>query len=222
MGALGDIQNNPYYIGPPLYSDSPYSPSMLSGSSVQRRPLQTAQPQSGGGGMNPISAYNTATQFGMPDYLGIGSSTGSSAPASGAFGGASTGAEIGPSSLAVGGEGGTGSLMAAAGPWVALAAAIAANETWANKEGRRPEKFSDHLMAMLSGKTLEWDAKALGDKIGGPGGDAVSYLGKLGNPSGLYEVTTDNLRKGQDFAQKGYDVAKKPVEWIANVLGGLF
>jgi hypothetical protein len=178
------IQDSPFYT-PPTSSRVNFSPMMLSGQPT--RPQQPVAPAQSGGSINPISAYNMATQFGMPDYVGIGSS--SSAPSA---------------APAAGGQ----SWIGAAGPWAALAAAIAANETWANKQGRRPDNFSEHLMDMVSGKVLQRDASALGDSIGGPFGDAVSYAGKLGNPSGLYSATKDSI--------------KKPVEWVSKMLGGLF
>ena len=101
--------------------------------------------------------------------------------------------------------------MASAGPWVALAAAIAANETWANKSGRRPDDFSEHLVDMLSGKVLQRDADALGDKVGGPFGELIQYGGKMGNPSGVWDVTKESVAKPAEWANK-----------IGDWLGGLF
>ena len=202
-----DLQNNPFYIGPGANRGVQFSPLMLSGYPQRQSQPQVAPAQSGGG-INPISAYNTATQFGMPDYLGIGSSSAASAPTTGAIGGASTGAEIGPASLAVGGEGGAGSLMASVGPWAALVAAIIANESWAKKEGRRPDDIDKHLLEMVTGKGLETDLNALGDNIGGPFGKGVSFMGKLGSPHGMYNLAEESV--------------KKPVEWVSKLLGGLF
>ena len=83
-----------------------------------------------------------------------------------------------------GGGGGGGGGMGAAGPWVGLAAAIAANETWANSQGRRPEKFGDHMKDLASGKVLEYDAGALADQMPGKTGDLLKFDAAWGNPSG--------------------------------------
>lgn len=91
-----------------------------------------------------------------------------------------------------GAAGGNSGLMAGGGLWAALAAAIAANETWANQEGRRPDSFKDHATDMLTGKVLEYDADKLADNKyidAVPGLSGLTKLGgKLGNPEGLYEV----------------------------------
>lgn len=101
-------------------------------------------------------------------------------------------------------SGGPSGLLSTAGPWAALAAVIGANETWANKEGRRPEDFGDHMTDLVSGKVLEYDADALADNQwidGIPGlSGLLKWGGKLGNPEGLWEV------------------GEVPIQW----LGGLF
>ena len=123
-----------------------------------------AQPQQpqGGGGMSP----GMAMQF---------------IPESG--GGASSGGA---------GAGGGESAMAGAAPWAALAAAIIANESWANSEGRRPDDFGDHMKDLASGKVLEYDAQALSDKMPGKSGELLEFGAEMGNPEGVLK----NLKKG--------------------------
>jgi hypothetical protein len=78
-------------------------------------------------------------------------------------------------------------MLAAAGPWAALAAAIIANEANAKHEGNRgrAEGTGEHIQDMFTGKVLEQDATALGDKIGGPLGEATQFMGEMGNPEGI-------------------------------------
>ncbi len=91
-------------------------------------------------------------------------------------------------------SGGGGDFMAGAGPWAALAAAIAANEGFARDAGRRADNPAGHLTDALSGKVLEQDAEYYGDKIGGAGGRLVRGAGKVGHPEGQFE-----------FAKKGIE-----------------
>lgn len=171
--------NDPFYYPQPYDPyESMYGRYPLSGQIAR----QQQAPQQQGGGIDPLSAYNLYSQF-----------SGSSAAGSSAAGSSTAGG---------------GSSLAALGPWAALAAVIAANETWANKEGRRPDDFKEHMGDLLTGKVLQRDMDALGDKIGGPGGDAVKYAGKLGNPSGLWDASKDGVTK--------------PVEWVTDFLSKLF
>lgn len=108
------------------------------------------------------------------------------------------GGAAGGASGASGGASGGGAMAGMAWP-AALAAAIIANETYGNKEGRRPDDFGDHMTDLVSGKVLEYDADALADseivdKI--PGASGLTKLGgKLGNPEGLYELGESGLKK---------------------------
>jgi hypothetical protein len=83
-----------------------------------------------------------------------------------------------------GGSGGGAGMGAAAWP-AALAAVVVGNETWANKEGRRPDDFGDHAQDMFTGKVLEYDTQALSDKMPGKSGELVEIAGEMGNPEGL-------------------------------------
>lgn len=93
---------------------------------------------------------------------------------SAAGGGAASGASSG------------GGMLASAGPWAALAAVIMANESEANKAGRRDEDRTSRGVDMLSGAVLEQDADYYGDKVGGPLGRSMAALGSQGNPEGQF------------------------------------
>jgi hypothetical protein len=123
--------------------------------------------------VDPATAYQQYQNFSTP------AAAPTAAPA-GEAGGAAAGSES--------------SMLAAAGPWAALALAIGANETWANKEGRRPDDFKEHVGDMLTGKVLERDADALGKKVGGKAGKAIDYAGRLAHPKGAWDAGVDGLR----------------------------
>lgn len=95
----------------------------------------------------------------------------------------------------------TGQVVSAvnqAGPWGWLALAIAANETTAKKQGRRPASEKQHFQDAVSGKVLEYDADALADKVDGtssPLAEAIRFGGKAGNPEGLYEMGATGFKK---------------------------
>ena len=97
------------------------------------------------------------------------------------------------------GGGGGGGMLAAAGPWAALAAAIFLNEKQAKDKGRRDEDSSSRLVDQLSGAVLEQDADALGDKMGGPLGQATKVVGRLGNPEGLLKTMKKGLKPWEWF-----------------------
>lgn len=100
---------------------------------------------------------------------------------------------------AAAGGGGGGGMLAAAGPWAALAAAIFLNEKQAKDKGRRDEDSSSRLVDQLSGAVLEQDADALGDKMGGPLGQATKVVGRLGNPEGLLKTMKKGLKPWEWF-----------------------
>ena len=76
-------------------------------------------------------------------------------------------------------------MMAAAGPWAALAAVIAANETYQNKEGNRPNDFGEQVLDGFTGKSMQRDMeKYLGDDVGG-------FIGSHGSIPGM----ADNIKK---------------------------
>jgi len=92
-----------------------------------------------------------------------------------------------------GAGGGGGNAMAAAGPWAALAAVIAANETYQNKQGNRPAEFSDHMKELATGEVLGRDVERyLGNS------EIAEQIGNMGNPEGMWK----NMKKGL-----------KPWEW---------
>jgi hypothetical protein len=129
------------------------------------REQMAAQQSSGStGGMNPMAAM----QF-MP--------------------GQTTGASAAPTA----GGGQTGGMLAGAGPWMALGAAIIGNETYQNKQGNRPEEFGDHMKALASGEVLEMDAKKY---IGGPVGD---FVGTLSSPKGIGTHIKKSLKPWEWF-----------------------
>jgi len=175
---------------------------------LQEQRLQMAymrsqqQQQQQGGGMNPMQGYNMYQQFAGGGAGGSGAATGATGSAAG-----STSAATGAGSGAAGSGSG---FMAAAGPWAALAAAIAANETWANSEGRRPDDFGEHMGDLFTGKVLERDAEALGDSVGGPMGEVIETAGQLAHPKGQYDVAVDVVDKGKDAAKW----LLKPWEWF--------
>tara|TARA_R110002020_G_scaffold475799_1_gene712482 strand:+ start:346 stop:1095 length:750 start_codon:yes stop_codon:yes gene_type:complete len=123
-----------------------------------------------------------------------------------------------------GGQG--SSWMASAGPWAALAAAIAWNEDNSRQHGRRADSRGERAQDMFTGKSLELDADYYGDKVGGVGGDTIRFGGRMGNPEGSFNQMKDWTNKSNDFAkdstQKTLDFTKdatmKPLKW----LGGLF
>ena len=84
------------------------------------------------------------------------------------------------------------SAVPAAAPWAALAAAIAANETYQNKSGNRPDDFGKHMQELATGEVLERDGERYFGKAG-------KVLGEHGNPEGVLKNTVRSL---------------KPWEWI--------
>ena len=133
--------------------------------------MQTGMQQQQGGGMPP-GAMQFAQQFmGGGAGAGGGAAGGSAAGAGGAAGG-----------------GGGSSMLASAGPWAALAAVVAANEYGAKDAGRRSDSKGHHLQQALTGEGMSKDMDYYGDKVGGPGGKALSLLGKTGSPKDLLKL----------------------------------
>lgn len=157
------------------------------GSGVQQGPAenpfaiqQPQQQQSPLGGLGGF-ANMMGGEGGIGGMFGGGSAGagGAAAPAP-AAGGASAGG-----SSAAGG-------LSAAGPWALLAAVIIANESEAEKAGRRADDRGERAQDMLTGKVLEQDMDYYGDKVGGIGGEAIKGIGQLGNPEGVFNL----LKKG--------------------------
>lgn len=157
--------------------------------------------QYAGAGAAPAAGGPSAVvgQGGVTSTVGGINTTGWAAAEAGAAGSAGAGGGAGAAgSAAGGGAQAGGSALAAAGPWALLAAAIVGNEVWANKNGRRPDDFGDHIGEILSGKVKERDLDALGDNIGGPIGDHVQDLARVSHPKGVWDVGVDGLRAIQD------------------------
>jgi hypothetical protein len=72
-------------------------------------------------------------------------------------------------------------MMASAGPWALLAAAVIANESQAKKAGRRKSGWGGVRQA-LTGEGMKEDARYYGDKIGGVGGKLINAAATLGSP----------------------------------------
>lgn len=96
-------------------------------------------------------------------------------------------------------EGGISGAAASAGPWAALAAVILANETQARDKGRRAGSDKQYAQDLFTGKVLQQDAEHLGDKIGGPLGQATKIVGRLGNPEGLAKTLEKGLKPWEWF-----------------------
>jgi hypothetical protein len=194
----------------------------------QRRQEEEQMPQArpqqgGGGGMDGGQMLKIANQLrngGSVPASGAGSAltateaasfTPAMAPASLATGeaaipmmGEAIAGNVGAGSTAAGAAGGTGagsggSAMMAAGPWAALAAGIVANEAWAKDSGRRPDDTGEHVKDMLSGKVLEYDLDALGDKMPGKTGELVEIAGEMGNPEGVIKNIGKMLKPWEWF-----------------------
>lgn len=138
----------------------------------QQQPQQMAPQQM----MQMANTYNTAApMFGGQPLWGGGAASGGTA------GGAS----------AAGGGSGAGSMMASAGPWAALAAIIAANESKQQGDGNRGNSNSEWAMDSLTGKNLERDMdrylpnNALGN--------TTKRAAMMSTPSGV-------VRNGKDLA----------------------
>jgi hypothetical protein len=128
-----------------------------------------------------------ASGWAAAETLPVATSMGATSGGAAATGGAAGAGAAGGGSAASG----LGGAAVAAAPWAALAAVIAGNEVWANKEGRRPGDFGDQVVDGFTGKSLERDMDALGDKIGGPIGKMVETGGKLGNLENSYDAISD-------------------------------
>lgn len=93
-----------------------------------------------------------------------------------------------------GGGGGGGEALSSAGPWAALAAAIAYNEDRQRSAGNRPDSRGERLQDGLTGKSLERDMDRYGDKIGGVGGNMLKVGGKMGHPEGVFNFGKKSLK----------------------------
>jgi len=158
----------------------------------QRPPEQPVQQQQ----MNPQQAMQMANTYNQVAPMFGGQPLWGGATGSGGAGGSMFGSAAGSGGGSAAG-GGMGSTMAAAGPWAALAAAIAANESYQNKSGNRPNNNKDYMGELATGKVLERDAERYLGKWGGKAAGAMT-------PHGQYNMTEDAVKK------------------IGGLLGGLF
>jgi hypothetical protein len=133
--------------------------SGLAANLMKKKALAEASGTSAGGGKKGASTVGAAP-------------SGAAAPVAG---GGTTASSVGP-------------MMAAASPWAAIMAAMAANETYQNKSGNRPNDFSEQMFDMVTGKGLERDAERY------LGGNAAKVL-RTGTPSGLVRNTKDLVKK---------------------------
>ena len=97
-----------------------------------------------------------------------------------------------------GAGGGFGSAAASAGPWAALAAAVAYNEDRQREYGNRAESRTERAQDMVTGKALGRDAERYGDKVGGAGGRSVEWMGDMGHPEGIFNNIKDATVKGTE------------------------
>ena len=166
----------------PVYQQQPQQPQQGSGNNMLG--LGQFGLDAYKSGMFSSSAVQGDIGLAGPQVIGGEGALGAGAPGTG---GASAGG------ASAGGSGSSG--MAAAGPWAALAAVIIANESEAEKAGRRDEDRSSRGVDMLSGAVLEQDTDYYGDKVGGGLGRLIQIGGQLGNPEGALQFTKDFTKK---------------------------
>lgn len=189
------------------------------GQPVQYQAPQQQQQQMPMGGMQGLQQIMGGGGVGGTGGGGLGGSVGNSANFMSNFGG-STGGSMGFGSTAglegvagLGGEtaavtGSTqgGGMMAAAGPWAALAAVIIGNEVVASNTGRRNTGW-DYAGDLAGGYVLEQDTQAFSDKVfgeddvSGLGGD-IKAIGNLGSGdfgNALQDIRGGTLGKTSDF-----------------------
>jgi hypothetical protein len=206
---------NPYGASPQRQMSAPQQQRQ------EEEPMPQARPQQqGGGGIDGGQMGKIANQLRNNINAVPASGAGSAltateaasfapamAPQSLAIGGANTAVpqvgtaiagNVGSGAAGTAGSGG-GGMMAAAGPWAALAAGIIANESWAKDSGRRPDDTGEHVKDMLSGKVLEYDLDALGDKMPGKTGELVEIAGEMGNPEGVVKNIGKMLKPWEWF-----------------------
>jgi hypothetical protein len=165
--------------------------------------------QQQGGGMSPTSAYSAYSSFapsttavGTGVYTTAGTGAGTTASTVGgmqsALGGGA--AATGGGTAAGGGASGGAGMMGAAGPWAALAAVIAANETYQNKSGNRPKDFDEQVKEGFTGESVGRDVERYFGN-----GPVADFFGNAGNPEGVGNM----LKKGGKNAKK-----LLPWEWF--------
>lgn len=142
-------------------------------------PMLSGASYSSTAAMSPAATGGPLTQSWMAQTPATGAFS-----SGGALGGGSTGALGG----GAGGGSSMGSMAAAAGPWAALAAVIGWNEENSRKQGRRADSSEERVQDMFTGKALQRDLDYYGDKVGGVGGDAISFMGQMGHPEGVFDM----------------------------------
>ena len=169
---------------------------------------QQMQDMFGGGTPNVLEGYGTGGSA-----VGSGAAMGPGLQASGAttagigMGGTGVGATAGPvvgTPLAAGGggaaggagAGGGGSVIASAGPWAALAAAIYLNESQARDTGRRNEDDLLYARDLLTSNVVTQDVEAATDKMFGSGDTSKTI-------NSMADFATLDLGSGFDNLKEG-------------------
>lgn len=118
---------------------------------------------------------------------------------------AQTAAAGGTAAASGAGTAGAAGSAASTGPWGMILAAAMMNENAAHASGRRDEDAGSYRTDLASGAVLEQDMDALGDKIGGAGGEIISTIGQTSNPEGALNVVKDF---GENIKQNPLDPFK--------------
>lgn len=219
-------RSNDYYTPPAQQQQQQDQGGMNAGDmyNAYQNYQSTLTPAYSASAANPmVSGANfSATSQMSPAAMGDPFSSGSLYQTPGASSFSGTGALGSESGALSGTGGGGGSWMASAGPWAALAAAIAWNEDNSRKQGRRADSRGERIQDALSGKALELDADHYGDKIGGVGGDLTRFGGRMGNPEGVFNQVKDWGGKGFDYAKSSLTNPEEHFKKGFNWLGDLF
>jgi hypothetical protein len=150
-----------------------------------RYPYDSPPPSTGSGlQISPLTAWNIASKF---------------IPAGETAAAGSAGASVGAGEAAASNTG----WLAAAGPWLALAAGIVAHNEWAENKGlREGEKFKGEygLTHRALYKDKDWYRKQADEFIPGLGDD-INLLGSISSPADAFRSKTrhdikDSLKSG--------------------------
>ena len=94
-------------------------------------------------------------------------------------------------------------MLAAAGPWAALAAVVVGNEYAQNKAGNRPEDFGQWMGDIATGKVLERDMERY---LGKPGKEIAGMF----TPHGQFETVKESITDPIGHLSK-------PFKWIGKL-----
>jgi hypothetical protein len=132
-----------------------------------------------------LSALAKKQGVGGAGVGGKGAGASGSAPIAAGAGQASATSPV----VGAGGSSSMGSMMASAGPWAALAAAIIANESKQRGDGNRGNSTGEHIGDLASGKVLERDMERYLPH--NPAGGALKRVGMMSTPSGVVRNAKD-------------------------------